>query len=364
MTIKSSFAGQSSVLQARVFVATIKDVSLQAKVSIKTVSRVINGSAEVSEETRRRVLQVIGELEFRPSMLAKNLVTGKTNTVGVVIPHTANYVFAHLYFNEVLRGIGDVLEIHGFDVLLHLGRQDMQYSELYRQQRVDGLILLSIPVDDPLHLDLINSRAPCVFTCRVLEFDNPTHWVDCDGAAGIERAVTHLVSLGHRRIGFLSGPQNLVLGRLQMSGFRSSLSRHGLSGNEDWIRVGDYSFEAGQQLAIELMTSDERPTALICGDDMTAIGAIRGVESLGLSVPRAVSIVGFDDVILAKYTSPALTTVRQDGYQKGRIAAETLVEVMKGEIVDKPRQILLDTELVIRDSSGPAPEFSGELPMT
>jgi DNA-binding LacI/PurR family transcriptional regulator len=176
--------------------------------------------------------------------------------------------------------------------------------------------------------------------------------------------VSHLVSLGHRDLGFLSGPGNLVLARLQERGFREALTHHGLDATGEWVRAGDYSFEAGRRLSTELMALSRRPTALICGDDMTAVGAIRGVESSGLTVPGDVSIVGFDDVILARYTSPALTTVRQDGYQKGRIAAETLVEIMKGSISDQPKNLMLDTELVVRDSTGPAPKASGETPMS
>jgi LacI family transcriptional regulator len=336
-------------------VATIKDVSVQAQVSIKTVSRVVNGSAEVSEATRQRVLQVISDLGYRPSLLAKSLVTGKTNTVGVVIPHTAAYVFAHLYFNQVLRGIGEVLEQHRLDLLLHLGRKDMNYAELYHQQRVDGLILLAIPLDDPLHHELLDGRVPAVFTCRVRENDNPTNWVDSDAAGGIEQVVDHLQSLGHREIGFLSGPDNLVLARLQREGFRHALRASGLQLNPEWVRIGEYSFESGRRLAIDVMGFDRRPTALVCGDDMTAVGAIRGVQSLGNQVPTDVSITGFDDVVLAGYTVPALTTVRQDGYQKGRIAAETLIEIMNGSGPDPPRQIVLATELIVRDSSGLVP---------
>ena len=336
--------------------ATIKDVSARAGVSIKTVSRVVNGNAEVAPATRLRVQQAIHELDYRPSVLAKRLVSGKTSTVGVVIPHSAGYVFSHLYFNDVLRGVGEILGRHGLDLLLHLGRDDLPYAELFRQHRVDGLILLSIPVDDTLHHDLLDSEAPCVFTCRISVTDNPTHWVDADAETGMEQAVDHLVALGHRHIGFLAGPHNFVLARFQESGFRKAMKKHGLTVNDRWIQVGtdDYSFEAGQRMASELMSRHPRPTAVACRDDMTAIGAIRAIESLGLRVPGDVSIIGFDDVVLARYITPALTTVRQDGYQKGRVAASTLVEVMNGSIREHPRQVVLDTELIIRDSTGAA----------
>jgi DNA-binding LacI/PurR family transcriptional regulator len=342
--------------------ATIKDVSARAGVSIKTVSRVVNNSAEVSEATRSHVQQIIAELNYRPSALGKRLVSGRTNTVGVVIPHTAAYVFAHLYFNEVLRGIGEVLHQHGLDLLLHLGRSDMAYSDLYRQHRVDGLILLAIPTDDTLHRDLLGSEIPCVFTCRVVEDNNPTHWVDSDAATGIELVVDHLVSLGHRRIGMLAGPANLTLAREQVRGFRRALDRHELTLDPGWVETGDFSFDAGRRLSKTMLASRLRPTALVCGDDMTAVGAVRGADDIGLRVPADVSVTGFDDVILARYITPPLTTVRQNGYEKGRRAAEILVSVVLGSERGSPRQELLPTELVVRESTAAA-MTDGALPI-
>lgn len=333
--------------------ATIKDVSKGAGVSIKTVSRVLNGSSEVADETRQRVLRIIADLDYRPSALAKRLVTGKTGTVGVVIPRSAAYVFSHLYFSEVLRGIGEVLGQEKLDLLLHLAQDDTPYAELHRQQRVDGLILMSIPVDDPHLAGLRDGRVPCVFTCRITEHDNPTHWVDADAAGGVARAVAYLISLGHERIGFLSGPPNLVLARLQEAGYRQALETHGVAVCQELIAAGDYSFEAGQRLAQTLMTRPQPPTAFVCGDDMTALGAMRGAQARGYRVPEDVSVVGFDDVILARYATPALTTVRQEGHRKGQLAAQTLVAALAGRLADMPSQHLLDTQLVVRDSTGP-----------
>lgn len=344
--------------------ATIKDVSARAGVSIKTVSRVINNSPEVSEATRQRVQQIITELNYRPSALGKRLVSGRTSTVGVVIPHTAAYVFAHLYFNEVLRGIGEILHQHGLDLLLHLGRDDMAYSDLYRQHRVDGLILLAIPMDDTLHRDLLRSDIPCVFTCRVVERDNPTHWVDSDAAEGIERIVDHLVALGHTRIGMLAGPSTLLLALEQVRGYRQAIERHGLEVDPSLFAIGNFTFDAGRQLAQRILSADDRPTALICGDDMTAVGAIRGASDLGLAVPDDVSVTGFDDVVLAQYISPPLTTVRQNGYAKGRLAAESLIDVMKGDPGIPLQQILLATDLIVRGSTAAPAVRQGEVPMT
>lgn len=331
--------------------ATIKDVSRRADVSIKTVSRVVNGSPEVAEPTRLRVLEAIETLGYRPSALGKRLVTGRASAVGVVIPRTAGYVFAHPYFSEVLRGIGDVLGQHHLDLLLHLGRDDFDYAALVHQRRADGLILLSIPIGDPLAMPLIDDPVPAVFTCRVTEGTNPTNWVDSDPTNGIAEAVQHLVQLGHRQIGFLQGPQRLMLPRLQLDAFRQALTSQGIDSNHDWILSGDYSFEAGIGHVKRLLERGERPTALLCSDDMIAVGAISALSAAGIRVPQDCSVIGFDDVLISRHLTPALTTIRQDGYGKGRIAAETLISVIDKGRPASPVQIALPTTLVIRQST-------------
>lgn len=343
---------------------TIKDVAARAGVSIKTVSRAMNGSAEIAAPTRQRVLDAATELDSRPNLLARRLVSGRTNTVGVVIPHSASYVFTHFSFNDVLRGIGEVLDRHGLDLLLHLRGDQAPYYDLYRKHQVDGLILLAIPTDDPLYRDLVRGSIPCVFTCRTSTDDNPTDWVDSDAVTGLGLVTAHLIDLGHERIAMLAVPPTLVMAQQQVAGFRRVMTDHGLLINEDWIRAGEYSFASGERIARELLAQADRPTALVCGDDMTAIGVMRRAANMGLDVPGDVSVTGFDDVVLAPYVYPALTTIRQDGYRKGRLAAETLIDVLAGTVMPgHPRKYPLDMEQMIRDSTVGAASRSGAMPM-
>ncbi len=339
--------------------ATIKDVSREAKVSIKTVSRVVNGSPEVAEETRTRVLNAIEMLEYRPSALGKRLVTGRANAIGVVIPRSADYVFAHLYFIEVLRGIGEVLGQHQLDLLLHLGRDDSEYAALAQQRRVDGLILLSIPVDDPLAVSLFGNDIPSVFTCRVTDGENPTNWVDCDPATGIEEAVQHLYERGHREIGFFQGPAGLMLPRLQLQALQAALMRRNLQLRKEWVFSGDYAFEAGSSHARELLDRSERPSALICSDDMIAVGAIGALARAGVRVPEDCSVIGFDDVLISRHLTPPLTSIRQDGFGKGRKAAEMLIELIRTGPPQQPIQAVLPTTLVVRESTASPPMRRG-----
>jgi DNA-binding LacI/PurR family transcriptional regulator len=334
--------------------ATIKDVARLSGVSIKTVSRVVNNMAEVSPETRQKVQQAILELGYQPNNMARSLVNGRTNTIGVIIPHSADYIFTHPFFTEVLRGIAEVLSANNVNLLLHLAHGRTPYANLYTQRQVDGLILMSIPLGDPNLEGLAASGAPCIGTCRIAENDNAIRWVDADFAGGVEQAMEHLISLGHRHIALLTGPKSLVSVRLREQGYRNSLKKNDLPLVDTYILEGSFTSESGHALAIQAMQLPHPPSALVCGDDMMAFGAVQALKELGRRVPEDVSVVGFDDVSLARFSSPPLTTIRQDTYQKGRIAAEALLSFIRGKNDTAPAQIMLDTSLIVRNSTAPA----------
>jgi LacI family transcriptional regulator len=333
---------------------TLKEVAQTAGVSIKTASRVVNHTARVSAETRQRVEQVISELGYQPNTIARSLVNGRANSVAVVIPRSASYVFSHPFFNEVLRGVAEVLNNHDLNLLLHFAHSDSPYVELYKQRRVDGFIVMSVPIDDPNLAGLVESGAPCVFTCRIREDNNPTHWVDADFAAGVGKAMEHLFSLGHRRIALLAGPPELVSVRLRVQGYERALASKGEPLSNDLILYGDFSSESGRRLAQQVILQSPSPTAIICGDDMMAMGAIQGLLEEGYQVPQDVSVVGFDDVGLASLATPPLTSVRQDTYKKGRLAAETLMKVINHSVGDSPVQIALEASLIVRQTTAMA----------
>lgn len=332
----------------------IKQVAKVAGVSIKTVSRVINNNPEVAEETRQRVRQVIEDLDYRPNMLARGLVNGKANAVGVIIHHSAHEIFTYPVFSDALKGISKVLSDHRLDLLLHLAHGKAPYIDLYRQHRADGLILMSLPLNDP-HLDgLIGSNAPFVSTCRLVEDDTATTWVEPDFFNGTIQIVDHLVALGHRRIGLLAGPADLGSARLRLKGFHQRMAEHSIPISESLIVYGDLFQETGRRLAEVLMRHNPPPTALICSDDMVALEAIQRLQELGYRVPDDVSVIGCDDAILARYATPALTTIRQDSYMKGYLAATRLIERMAGSPqTTPPTQTLLEMNLIVRESTGP-----------
>ena len=334
---------------------TLKNIADVAGVSIKTVSRVVNNDGEVSEETRRRIQQIIDDLGYYPNTIARNLVNGRSNTVGLVIQHSANYIFSHPFFNEVMRGIAETLSEHNINLLIHLAHKDMPYSHLYYQRLVDGLIFISIPVNDPNLPELSENNFPSIFTCRIAEENNPTCWVDSDFIDGMEQAIDHLYSLNHRRMALLAGPENLISVRLRVKGYKKALTERGIPVDESLIYYMDFSSDAGRTFALQLMKSPNPPTAILCGDDMIAIGAVQGLSEAGWHVPQDVSVIGFDDIELARFSTPPLTSVRQDAFLKGQIAAKTLYRMITKEIDEKPFQQVLPTQLIIRGSTAASP---------
>jgi DNA-binding LacI/PurR family transcriptional regulator len=333
-------------------VATLKQVAEAAGVSVKTVSRVINHEPEVAANTRQHILEVIEELNYRPNTRARALVSGKAGAVAVVNP-AAGEAHLNLFFDSVLRGIAEVLSAHKLDLLLYLSRgDDSPYCELFLQKRVDGLILMNMPFDDPNLLGLTESNAPCVHTCYLAENDNTRYVVDADHAGGIVMSVNHLAALGHRDIAILPGPDNLIAVRLRMEGYRRALAQHGLPVRDELIRHLEFYSGDVRQIVVDLMQLEQQPTAFLCGVDLMAINVMNILRDLGYRVPDDISVLGFNDVVVSQYVSPALTTIRQDGHRKGVTAATMLIDLMSGSLDGAPQQVTLDVELIQRSSTG------------
>lgn len=336
--------------------ANIREVARKAGVSIKTVSRVINNSPEVAAETRERVRQVIDVLGYRPNLLARGLANGRTNTVGVVIHHSSHEVFSYPVFGDALNGIAHVLSEHDFDLLLNLAWAKHPYVDAFRQQRVDGLILMSVPLGDANLAGLAESGAPFVSTCQILDGGAQTNWVEPDFYGGTTQALEYLITLGHRRIALIAGPPDLASARTRERAYLDALARHNISLSPELIKRGPLFEGTGRRLAEALARCDPLPTAVVCSDDLVALEVLEQLHRLGLDVPGRLSVIGCDDASFARHAMPALTTLRQNSYLKGYLAANRLIQLIDaGANPPAPIQTLLPMELVLRDSTGPAP---------
>lgn len=324
----------------------IADVARMANVSTATVSRVISNAGTVKKETAEKVLEAIKKLNYQPNMLARQLRRSETKTILVVVPDITN-----TFFSAVLRGIESVAIENGYQVLLGDARNNVEtetsYLTILGQKKADGLILLTARTDQKI-LEELSQDYPVVLACEYYEGTVlPT--VSIDNVSSARKATEYLISLKHNRIGHISGPLNVVVGRDRCKGFHQAMSKHGLSVDPSLVQEGEFSFESGFNLMMKFLSLEEPPTAIFAGNDEMAMGAVKAAKSKGFRVPEDLSVVGFDDIKFASIFEPALTTIAQPTFDMGRKAMHLLLRLINNEELEKDQFILPDN-LIVRDS--------------
>ena len=330
--------------------ATIYEVARAAGVSTATVSRALNGSGQVAERTRHRITEAIGALGYQPNHVARSLVLKATHTIAVMLPDITNP-----FFPALVKGVQLAADEEGYAVLLaHTGgdpAKEESYFRVLRGQQVDGVLLVGL-VSAPESLKgLVGRGLPVVTLDRPVDLPGSAT-VRVDHKAGGRLATGHLLELGHRRIAHIAGPKGLGVSRERLDGYRLALSDHGVSFNESLVAEGDFSEDGGYRGIQELLRVRVSFTALFAANDLSAIGAMTALREHGLQVPDDVSVVGFDDIHVASYTSPKLTTIRQPIYDMGRAAAKLLIDAREKKLSLKDKTAIFDGELVVRESTG------------
>lgn len=324
----------------------IADVARMANVSTATVSRVISNAGTVKKETAEKVLEAIKKLNYQPNMLARQLRTSETKTILVVVPDITN-----TFFSAVLRGIESVAIENGYQVLLgdaqNIVERETSYLTLLGQKKADGLILLTARTDQKI-LEELSQDYPVVLACEYYEGTQlPT--VSIDNVSSARKATEYLISLKHKRIGHISGPLNVVVGRDRCKGFHQAMAKHGLSVDQSLVQEGEFSFESGFNLMMKFLSLEEPPTAIFAGNDEMAMGAVKAAKSKGFRVPDDLSVVGFDDIKFASIFEPALTTIAQPTFDMGQKAMHLLLKIINNEVLEKDQFILSD-KLIVRNS--------------
>ncbi len=327
---------------------TMADVAREAGVSLMTVSRVVNDKGEVSVLTRQRVQEVIERLGYRPSNIARGLVTRRTGTLGLVVPDSANP-----FFSEVARGAEHAAYAQGYNVFLcnteESAQQELNVLKSLEEKRVDGLLLCSSRLDkDALHQALAQHPVT-VLVNRWLEGTGVGAVLADDRLGGL-LATRHLLQRGHRKIGFLAGPLNSHSGRLRAEGYHAAFTEVGAACDPGWTEHCTPMVDGGQTAARTLLTAHPELTALFCFNDLVAVGALQACEELELVVPDDVAIVGTDDIPLAALVTPALTTCRVSRYELGKQAMQLLLKRIEG-CLEECQTLVLKPELVIRESA-------------
>jgi DNA-binding LacI/PurR family transcriptional regulator len=336
---------------------TQRQIAEEAGVSRTTVSLVLNSvpGVRVSPETRERILEVASKLNYYPDAAARTLVSGRTYTIGFVLCQSPDRVFADAFLPEVLRGVGDTVQKSGFRVLIHPVEDVTSpdaYIGLVREKHTDGIIL-SGPRSDDQQLPLLKKEGfPVVLQGQLPGSGIP--FVDVDNVGAAKQAVEHLVGLGHRRIGMITNaPLAYTAARDRLAGYRQTLEKAGIPFDEKLVRYGDFREESGHVAMSQLLDLPEPPTAVFVASDLVAFGALMAIKKRELEVPDDIALVGFDDVQLAHYIDPPLTTVRLPAYELGYRAATLLTQLIGNGPVEE-QEILLQTELVVRQSCGAA----------
>jgi LacI family transcriptional regulator, repressor for deo operon, udp, cdd, tsx, nupC, and nupG len=326
--------------------ATIRDVSKLAGVSVATVSRTLTMPDKVSTKTRAKVQNAIKKTKYKPDVLARNFRTRKSSTVVVLVPDIANP-----FFSRVIRGIEQMAQSLGYAVLLGdtqgLHEREITYAKMVETSQADGIIQLdsSIPFEDQNEI-----TAPIVNACDCVR-DTKIPSVQLDNISAAEMMTNHLLSLGHKNIAVISGPEKSSITQDRLTGYIKALKSTNIEFNEKNVVHGNYSIPSGASAAKEIFKMSPMPTAILSMNDEMAIGAIHEAINIGLSIPDDVSISGFDNINFAEYCNPPLTTIAQPAEDFGSIAMSMLYDIMKGnELEDKHR--LLPFEIIKRKSTG------------
>jgi len=330
--------------------ATMKQVAERAGVSTTTVSHVINRTRVVSKEVQDRVQAVIQELHYIPSAVARSLKNDKTHTLGMLVPNSSNP-----YFAELIQGIEDAAFRLGYNIILCNSYDDPKkqaaYIRVLLEKRIDGLILVSSGSDRELTRLLSDEKIPKVLVDRELAGVR-ADFVETDHEQGGYLATKYLIELGHTDIACVSGPQDLLSSSARVAGYRRALRDAHIRPRADHLVYSDFTSRGGYEAFRKLLALKKRPTAVFAGNDLMAIGGICAAHAQGVQVPRDLSVVGYDDIALASYCNPPLTTISQPKRRIGELTAHILVDRL-ADVATPLRRELLQPALVARASTAP-----------
>ena len=326
----------------------ISDVAKAAGVSLATVSRVISNRGSVRPETREHVMQVIKALNYQPNALARQMRTQKTKTVIVIVPNIANSLF-----HPVILGIESEAEQNGYQVLIadmhDQPSVEMHYMNAIQQRQVDGIISMSANMTQKL-IQEVSSEYPIVMAIQSFQSDTIPS-VSIDNFTAAKAITTHLIRMGHQKIAHITSARPLSLYQERLEGYTAALKEHNIPVDPLLIRYGEPTLQGGYEQMQALLSTQEEIAAVFAAGDTMAIGAMKALKQAGIQIPQSCAVAGFDDIELASFWDPPLTTIRQPAVQIGQCAFRKLLALMNRETVINLRDIL-PYELVIRESCG------------
>jgi LacI family transcriptional regulator len=332
--------------------ATIKDVARKSGFSIATVSRTFNNSELVDEETRRTIRTAAEELRYAPSALARGLSTRRTEAIGLLLPD----LFGE-FFSEILRGSDQTAQLANYHLVVsssHNNRQEIKSALTMMRGRVDGLVIMSPHIDAATLDETLPHTLPVVLVNSYLdrnEFDT----INVDNYGGALAMTRHLIGHGHRRIAIIKGTGDNIEAQERLRGYIDALAQAGIPRDERFEVDGFFSESSGYEAARHLFNLPDRPTAIFAGNDAMAVGAMSAMREAGLRVPEDIALAGFDDVPIASYLTPSLTSVQVGIHAIGVRAVETVMDAVRNKPTHRHAQVRIETILSLRESCGCSP---------
>ena len=326
---------------------TIKDIAKLANVSLSTVSKALNNKPDVSAATRKKVLEIAEKYNFIPNAFGKGLKSKTTENIGVIFCREPQPLSGNPFYSRVLEGIEAEVALNNYNLVLHLTPKSNQkvLPKMVRQKQVDGIILVGIFQKEFINT-LLEHKTPFVMVDPKLTLDN-CFQILIDNEHGAFMATQYLIKSGHRKIGFISGDLSRLSFRQRYNGYEKALKSNNIPVNKEFIRTG--GIEKGYEYVKDLLSLKDRPTAIFSTNDINAIYGFKAVQEFNLKVPDDISIIGFDDIDLAKFSTPLLTTIRVYKEELGSIAVRTLFKIINNE-ADKPTTTIIPVKLIERES--------------
>lgn len=329
--------------------ATIYDVAREASVSMATVSRVVNGNPNVKPTTRKKVLDAIERLGYRPNAVARGLASKKTTTVGVIIPDISS-----VFFSELARGIEDIATMYKYNIILCNSDQnknkELHLLHTLLGKQVDGIVFMGGKIEEEHVEEFKKSPVPIVLAAT-MDQNKETPSVNIDYESAVYEAIATFIREGHQRIAFISGPlEDPMNSDHKLKGYKSALENHGIAVDEDLIALGDYTYESGKEATSQFLEVDQSPTAIFASSDEMALGVIHEIQDRGLNVPEHVEVMSNENTRLAQMVRPTLSTIVQPLYDIGAVAMRLLTKYMNNEPVEDST-VVLPHRLELRQST-------------
>ena len=328
---------------------TIKEIAKRANVSIATVSRALNDDERVTEETKQLINSISNQLNYRPNILARNFVTKKSNIIGLILPEIYDEIFT-----DIIQGIDEITFSFDYYSLVASSHKNKTIVESINtflgSGLIGGLIILVPFFTEEIKNVLSKPNIPVVLLCgdsSIKKFDT----ISIDNYQGSNDLTNYLIcSKGYRKISYISGPLNNYDAILRKKGFQDACRKNNLSIGKEWIKEGDFTRQSGENLCREILQGIKKPEIIVTANDMMAVGCYNVIKAHNLKIPTDIAIAGFDDILMAKYIEPGLTTVRTNIDEVSKTAATLLMNKMKKQGKEEPQHIRIKTELIIRKS--------------